>query len=369
MSATSGQDLHYEVGDGPKGLESKGINSGNREKLTIAKFSATHCATAAGAASGLIGGVFVCPFDVVKTRRQAQGALLRDHPEQYAEYRQKYRGFLRALSTIVHEEGPRGLYRGLVPIIIGYLPTWTIYFTIYEKAKRVYPDVFRKYLGLETSALTHCSSAMTAGMVSSIAVNPVWVVKTRLMIQTNSAGLENSLPHHNLFNQSLYKGTYDAFRRMYKEEGISVFYSGLVPSLFGLFHVGIQFPVYEKLKHLLGYNQNTEGGLLRLILASSLSKMVASGITYPHEILRTRMQLQSHFQRKKARACQPSNSPPPSNKSNIIRAIVTIFKKEGFPGFYAGFAINLIRTLPATSVTLVTFEYIKNYLSLLGGEI
>lgn len=34
-------------------------------------------------------------------------------------------------------EGFRGMYRGLGPLILGYLPTWTVYFTVYEKAKGV----------------------------------------------------------------------------------------------------------------------------------------------------------------------------------------------------------------------------------------
>ena len=36
---------------------------------------------------------------------------------------------------ILHEEGFRGMYRGLGPLILGYLPTWMVYFTVYEKVK------------------------------------------------------------------------------------------------------------------------------------------------------------------------------------------------------------------------------------------
>lgn len=37
--------------------------------------------------------------------------------------------------TIWKQEGFRGLYRGLGPTIFGYLPTWAIYFTVYDKVK------------------------------------------------------------------------------------------------------------------------------------------------------------------------------------------------------------------------------------------
>jgi hypothetical protein len=46
----------------------------------------------------------------------------------------------RALSAAVlrkiwHEDGPKGFYRGLGPTIFGYLPTWAIYFTVYDACK------------------------------------------------------------------------------------------------------------------------------------------------------------------------------------------------------------------------------------------
>lgn len=37
--------------------------------------------------------------------------------------------------SIVGQDGFRGLYRGLGPTIFGYLPTWAIYFTVYDKVK------------------------------------------------------------------------------------------------------------------------------------------------------------------------------------------------------------------------------------------
>lgn len=42
---------------------------------------------------------------------------------------------LGTLRRIRAEEGVRGLYRGLTPTVVGYLPTWAIYFTIYDHCK------------------------------------------------------------------------------------------------------------------------------------------------------------------------------------------------------------------------------------------
>ncbi|CUM48585.1 unnamed protein product [Debaryomyces fabryi] len=332
----------------------------------LSKFTATQLVTISGAASGFLAGVVVCPLDVVKTRFQAQGAMAQSTGSLVNK---EYRGFLGAFKTILREEGIRGLYRGLVPITIGYLPTWTIYFTIYERAKLFYPDFLKSHFNLEIHALNHFCSALTAGMTSSIAVNPIWVVKTRLMIQTGSGTtIDKSIAKDKSaskpkIERTYYKGTLDAIRTMYKEEGIRVFYSGLIPSLFGLLHVGIHFPVYEKLKLWLECDLNSttsdqqQSTLGRLIIASSVSKMIASTITYPHEILRTRMQVQSSNGKKSDK-----------HKGKLISSIVKIYQKEGFKGFYAGYGINLVRTVPASAVTLVSFEYFKTYLLEVSGK-
>jgi phosphoenolpyruvate carboxylase len=47
-----------------------------------------------------------------------------------------------------------------------------------------------------------------------------------------------------------YRNTLDAVRRIFQKEGLYGFYRGLVPSLFGVTHVAVQFPLYERLKRI-----------------------------------------------------------------------------------------------------------------------
>lgn len=68
-----------------------------------------------------------------------------------------------------------------------------------------------------------------------------------------------------------------------KHEGIRGFYKGLAPSLIGVSHVAIQFPLYERLKSLLT-EANAQSSTANILLASAVSKMVASTTTYPHEV-------------------------------------------------------------------------------------
>ena len=84
--------------------------------------------------------------------------------------------------------------------------------------------------------IAHIISAMTAGASGTIATNPLWVIKTRFMTQQVTA------------DEKRYRHTWDAFARIYREEGFKAFYRGMIPSLFGVVHVAVQFPLYEQFK-------------------------------------------------------------------------------------------------------------------------
>jgi hypothetical protein len=47
-----------------------------------------------------------------------------------------------------------------------------------------------------------------------------------------------------------YRHTLDAALTIWRTEGPSAFYRGLLPSLLGILHVAVQFPLYEQLKIL-----------------------------------------------------------------------------------------------------------------------
>ncbi|KAL7313523.1 hypothetical protein PS15m_007261 [Mucor circinelloides] len=272
----------------------------------------------AGAGAGLISSVVTCPLDVVKTRLQNQGIDSL-----------KYRGTMGTIKRIRLEEGIRGLYRGLGPTVIGYLNTWGIYFTVYDYCKISWAKD-----DIENDWLAHISSAMTAGIVSTTLTSPVWVIKTRFMTQS-------------VRTPQRYNSVMEAFALIAKHEGIRGFYKGLGPSLIGVSHVAIQFPLYERLKLTLSTSQSETTSVL---VASAVSKMIASTATYPHEVIRTRLQNQ---------VIQPFKY------KGVLHAIRVIMYEEGVHGFYKGITTNLLRTVPASAVTIFTYELIVKKLDTL----
>ncbi|KAJ2491914.1 hypothetical protein IWW37_001886 [Coemansia sp. RSA 2050] len=280
----------------------------------------------AGAGAGCVSSVVTCPLDVAKTRLQYQGVLR----ERYLQLGYApYKGTLNTLRRILTEEGVHGLYRGLAPMMMGYLPTWAIYFGAYEALK----SELSRSLG-SGGALVHVLSAMGAGGTTSLVTNPIWVLKSRFMTQS-------------AFTEYRYNSMWHAVQVIQRTEGWRGFYKGLGSSLLGVTHVAVQFPLYEHLKRWLSAPPDSAGAQprrlesSRILLASAMSKMVASTVTYPHEVIRTRLQNQTTM---------------PYKYRGILHAVSLIHAEEGMRAFYRGLSTNLIRTVPASMMTLLTYE-------------
>lgn len=97
-----------------------------------------------GATAGIASGIVTCPLDVIKTRLQAQGSF---RPRTYAgPTRAVYKGLMGTARIIWRDDGVRGLYRGLGPMLLGYIPTWAVYMSTYESTKDfLYPRMGQWY--------------------------------------------------------------------------------------------------------------------------------------------------------------------------------------------------------------------------------
>lgn len=136
---------------------------------------------------------------------------------------------------------------------------------------------------------------------------------------------------------------------MLKHEGPRAFYKGLTATFLGLSHVAVQFPLYEKLKAVA---RDRRGGepeqAVDLVLASATSKMCASVATYPHEVIRARMQFT--FGKK--------DGPLPGLRETV-RAIIAV---RGVGGLYVGLKMNMVRVVPNCVSAFLAYEYILRWI-------
>ncbi|EFI27223.1 mitochondrial NAD+ transporter [Coprinopsis cinerea okayama7 len=318
---------------------------------------------AAGAGGGLVASIATCPLDVVKTKLQAQRAV---------QGQEGYQGSLTTVRTILRDYGIRGLYRGLGPTILGYLPTWAIYFAVYDGIKsyfgapplangggpvgekKIYPAAQVKgYQPLirDHSWSIYIFSAMTAGAISTICTNPLWVIKTRFMTQ---------MP-----GEIRYKHTLDAALTIYRTEGLNAFYRGLLPSLLGIAHVAVQFPLYEQLKIWAKGDSDKPLSSEAILACTAVSKMTASIATYPHEVIRTRLQTQK---RPIADDMSSDGMIKRYTRGGVIYTVKKVVRKEGWRALYKGLSVNLLRTVPNSAVTMLTYELLMRHLAALDVE-
>lgn len=285
-----------------------------------------------GSIAGGTAAVLTAPLDLVKTRLQVQ-----KHPVHLYESNRnpklvpKYQGTLGTLALTLKEEGFRGWYKGLGSYLLGLVPSWSIYFTTYNTFKH---RLYETQIGPDSIVLKHITAALGAGIVTSCATNPLWLIKVRLQTQYASS------------RPAKYKGIAHAFATIYKEEGVRGFFKGLKVSLLGVSHVAIQFPLYEYSKEKFSQNSGDEVSisLEQVLFASTFSKVVATSLTYPHEVLRSRFQTQLSWRNQ-----------------SIASAGLRIVREEGVVALFRGMGTNLVRVVPSCAVTFLVYEYCVRY--------
>lgn len=145
-----------------------------------------------------------------------------------------------------------------------------------------------------------------------------------------------------------------------REEGWAALYKGLLPSLFLVSHGAIQFTAYEELRKVVAdfksKKSRSHSGSADSVLNSvdyaalgASSKVAAILLSYPFQVMRSRLQQ------------RPSSEGIPRymDSWHVIRETVRF---EGVRGFYKGITPNLLKNVPAASITFIVYENVLKFL-------
>lgn len=269
-----------------------------------------------GSISGAIGATAVYPIDLVKTRMQNQraGSFIGEL---------MYRNSFDCFKKVIRHEGIFGLYRGLLPQLIGVAPE--------KAAKLTVNDLVRDKLRQENGDLAVSAEIIAgacAGFSQVIFTNPLEIVKIRLQVageiaSTKKLSAITVIKELGFFG--LYKGAKACFLR-------DIPFSA------------IYFPAYNHVKQAFadekGYNHP-----LSLLAAGCIAGVPAASLVTPADVIKTRLQVV-------ARKGQ-------TTYNGLVDCAMKIYKEEGPRAFWKGTGARVFRSSPQFGVTLLSYEILQ----------
>ncbi|KAI1910801.1 Pyrimidine nucleotide transporter, mitochondrial [Ophidiomyces ophidiicola] len=316
----------------------------------------------AGGVGGMTAATLTSPLDVLKTRLQSDfyqaqlRSLRASHPLPQSHSilslsrsaMVHFSETIQILRSIHVHEGWRALFKGLGPNLTGVVPARAINFYVYGNGKRILNDYFG-YIPAETPASIHLAAAAMAGIATGTATNPIWLVKTRLQLDKSNA---SNIPGRG----RQYKNSWDCIQQTVRHEGIRGLYRGLTASYLGVTESALQWVMYEEMKRVLARREAKRladpnhvpnwtdfaeewGGKLT---AAGSAKLFAATVTYPHEVVRTRL--------RQAPTVQVTGGKAEMKYTGLIQCFRLVWKEEGMAGLYGGLTPHLLRVVPSAAI-------------------
>ncbi|KAL0271795.1 UNVERIFIED_CONTAM: hypothetical protein PYX00_008783 [Menopon gallinae] len=231
------------------------------------------------------------------------------------------------------------------------------------------------------------AAACTGALITSIIVTPLDVVKIRLQAQQKAVGNKcflycNGLMDHlcpcfsangnvntpspkphlspNWYERpGKFSGTFDAFIKISKREGIISLWSGLSPTLvLAIPSTVVYFVTYEQLRVKINdtvyYNRNKTKNITSDMLldkqpywvplvSGATARIWAASLVSPLELIRTKMQSKR------------------LSYLEIGQALRSLWLYHGFTGLWKGLGSTLLRDVPFSAIYWVHYEWFKEH--------
>ncbi|KAJ2782922.1 hypothetical protein H4R18_002001 [Coemansia javaensis] len=281
----------------------------------------------AGALSGMTSCVLLQPFDLLKTRVQ-QG----QQGQQGQSAPRAARSVIGTVRAVVSSEGVLGLWRGTLPSLMRNAPGTSLYFYFLSQTRAACLGLERWASGDRTRAALGPTSNMAAGASSRALAGFILMPGTVLKVQCES-------------NLNRGAGIAAAARRIWRNGGVRGFFVGAVPTAIrDAPYAGLYLLLYESIKRQERALAHSRDLLLPetavTMVAGVAAGLLASYITQPFDMVKTRMQLR------------------PQEYRSVAQSFAKIYRDEAVAGFFRGISLRVLRKGIQASLVFTLYEWV-----------
>eukprot|EP01120_Amphizonella_sp_Union-15-10_P006798 TRINITY_DN2236_c0_g1_i3.p1 TRINITY_DN2236_c0_g1~~TRINITY_DN2236_c0_g1_i3.p1 ORF type:complete len:226 (+),score=18.13 TRINITY_DN2236_c0_g1_i3:307-984(+) len=174
------------------------------------------------------------------------------------------------------------------------------------------------------------------GFCTSFVNCPIDLIKSKLQVQRNAQS-----------SQGNYKSSVDCFIKIFRQFGVLGLYQGITPTLVrntigDMFYFG----AYEITKHGMA---NHLPDVVSILLAGSLGGVAFWTFIYPIDVVKSLMQTDH------PRSCD-------RKYKSMLDCIRKVYSSEGFRGFWKGYGVCVLRSVPTNAFAFLAYEYAKDIL-------
>ncbi|KAI8639562.1 mitochondrial carrier domain-containing protein [Parasitella parasitica] len=280
--------------------------------------------------AGTIGGwaqvVVGHPPDTIKVRLQTQPS-----PPIYSSA-------MDCVRKLIKEEGPKGLYRGVMSPLAGIGFCNAVMFMTNGWSRRMLQNGDEKRV---LSIIEIGVAGSIAGSVMAFLNCPIELLKVKLQTQ-DPKGFVGANGKH----EPAYKGVIDCGIRTVRSQGMGGIYRGMgitlmrdAPSYFSY------FVAYEGLKRLFQSmkKDGQELGTVGLLIAGGLSGFAAWIPAYPQDVIKSNYQNDLRYK-------------------SISQVAKTLYRSNGSKAFLNGLGPTLVRAFPANAATFFAYEMAMDFM-------
>jgi len=271
--------------------------------------------------SGGFGGVCVVvvghPFDLTKTRLQTAPPGV-------------YKGALDVVKKTIAQDGLTGLYRGVVPPLLGVTPIFAVSFWGYHAARQLIFASTPHRTSQSLSTAEVAAAGFLSGIPSSLVTAPVERAKVLLQVE-GQAGSE-----------ARYKGLTDVLKHLYREGGVKSIFRGTGATLARDCPGGaVYFAAYEVSKKALTPAGSSPSDLNvgAIILSGGLAGVAMWTLAIPPDVIKSRIQ-----------------AAPTGTYSGMLDCIQKTIARDGVRALWKGFGPAMSRAFPANAATFLGVE-------------